>query len=366
MKEQTRPSQQQAGLPRDLTIVGLQSLYDQKYLTTSRQNEKPDAGLIAKMSAWLLTIYDIGVSWIGGYVLSASLLSWVPALLHPVFLIACIITGLFQAALSLGSNIGDAQSSLGVWLFPEDKEVQDFKKRLEITKAAYEDLTDQIKRKKFSQAQLHALLKLVQKNNEEIKVLYNKIQGRQKVTVKYKIAKYVVLGLSSALHFGGGFMLGKGVLGLIGLAFVPTPVTIAIGVVAGVLALTSFLVLKRHIIVGNLNRLLRKSMPLSDNMKKFIFSRFGINQFEHFLYNKVKNHAKTTYNRGFLSLNKQWLVVNRMHLHKNKLKLGFFKTKSRKVFYKLATNDSYFFSKAKNCSKQKINLYTQCIYRKRY
>lgn len=344
MKEQARSNQQHVTIPHDLTIVGLQSLYDQKYLTTSRLDEKQSESLRAKIGAWLLTIYDIGVSWIGGYVLSASLLSWVPALLHPAFLIACIITGLFQAALSLGSNIGDAQSSLGVWLFPEDKEVQDFKKRLEITKAAYDDLTDQLKSKKFSQAQLRVLLKLVHKNNEEIKALYSKIQARQNETVKYKIAKYVVLGLSSALHFGGGFILGKGLLGLIGLVFVPTPVTIAIGVLAGGLALTSFLVLKRHIIIGNFNRLLGRPGPLVGEMSRFIIARDGLNKLEASIYNAIyKNRQSAIYKN---SINAK-LNFHRMYV-RNALRKAthqpVWKNKTlRTGLYQACANDHIFF-----------------------
>lgn len=246
----------------------------------------------SKIGAWTITAFDVLISWLGGYSVTCNLLGFLAFPFHLATIIFAVILATAQALITIGSDVGDSKVVMGINLFSTNK-AEALKEQIILTKQLYQQLRNKLKAERIAHHDLFKLLHFIEKNNQELIGSYHSIY-KQKHSVAYNIGKWSLVAVSSLFHFGGGFFLGKSLLCVLGLSLIPSPVTIAIGVTAGILALTSFVILKRHIVIGNFNKLLGIPTPLPEKLNDYLFSNNGINKIGKEL-NKAINLEKSSY-----------------------------------------------------------------------
>jgi hypothetical protein len=263
------------------------------------------------IGGWLVTSYDMLVAWLGSYSLITNVFLFIPLWIHPVVVGIGIFSGLLAALMAIGNNIGDIKKVTGIHLLPIYRSKDNFLNFIAQTKTHYENILHVLKKEVLTQEQLTLLLHKVKTLNTDIRVLQNTADNHTPSRA-FQIIKYAVLSLMSVLQFGGGFLLAKGVVALLGIAILPSPLGV-IGLIAGSISLAAFLLVKRHALIGNLKQLFGYPEPMPE--QDLLFIKNGLSVVERKLsvaiQKKIANSTTVTTSSNSTANPNNFIKANR-------------------------------------------------------
>lgn len=280
----------------DVSLDGLASLLlkiqKNKDRTLPDQHKRKSS---KKVGAWFLSGVDVGLAWLGRYAMVSGSLSLLPFLSNPFILIISMLSAIFPALIVAGLDTRASKKVLGITLLKPNEKEKRLKQRISLTQKLYNALYYQMNTRSMPVEAISYFQKIVAKNNALITCEYEQLYVAKPERKLHKSGRWGFLAINSLVQFAGGLILGKYLIGIVGLAFLPPPISISIAAIGGVFALSAFIIFKRRSVFAIFNSFLGKANPLSKKMTDYIYADNGINQMEKTLAKIKRKHKKQSY-----------------------------------------------------------------------
>ena len=237
--------------------------------TKSTHNRFYTAGSIA------LTFVNGLMSGIGSYIGFFNIFQLMANNFHYLTNIVGVLVGIVDCIASVLFSAWDFHKDYGLSVIFSDKNViKEKEKQLKLIRLLQKECIKKLCKKTYQTPEILKVQKIIRINTDNLKHYHASCEVAKPRSYLQSSLKWAYLTLSGILKFGGGMLLGKGVLIAIGLTSLSTPIGIIVSAAVGLFMAASYITLKakstNNVLCALLNR---RNDSLNRKITDFIYTR---------------------------------------------------------------------------------------------